>query len=73
MKKVVYEDATKCEKPPAGGEDADKEDDVFQTVADKLELKKDEDIVIPGIYSPTDPISKAAAINILFPKVCGTE
>lgn len=73
MKKVVYEEVTKCEKPPAGGEDADKEEEVFQTVADRLELKKEEDIVIPGIYSPTDPISKAAAINILFPKVYATK
>lgn len=66
MKKVVYEETTKSEKTQTG--DDGSENETEKTVAEKLSMKTEDEGRIPGIYTPIDAISKATAIDVLFPK-----
>lgn len=68
MKSVIYEQTTKSEKTQTG--DDNEENETEKTVAEKLIITNEEGACIPGVYTPVDAISKAAAINALFPKVC---
>ncbi|XP_077299977.1 thioredoxin domain-containing protein 3 homolog [Arctopsyche grandis] len=66
VKSVIYEQTTKSEKTQTG--DDNDENETEKTVAEKLTTTNEEGACIPGVYTPVDAISKAAAINALFPK-----